>query len=136
MRLTTIIAAILSLAGCTKKPVSTEELRAALRQLVSSSAETELFIAKLQQEAISSSFATTHASYLVEEATRVGEGLANETPRPEIAARFNECRRYQELLRTNLQQLAANLDNSQAVFAIEQRIEEIRMNASEERARL
>src|SRR5258707_177073 len=93
-----IILVLMYSAGCSSKPVTPAELSSDFRLLISSAAEAELFVERIQAGKTTDSYARAHAAYLSAQSKEQTDRLRNARVAPGLEQMMAACMRQQELL--------------------------------------
>src|SRR4051794_26940765 len=113
-----MILVLMYSAGCNSKHVTPAELSSDLRLLISSAAEADLFIERIQAGKTTETYAQAHAAYLSAQSKEQTDKLRKTIVAPGLEQIMAACVRQQELLENRLRQLDANLHDPNALAAI------------------
>jgi len=123
-------------AGCNRRSVTAGELSSALREIISTSAEAELLIDKVQRGQVTPTFARSHNAYLLEETKQSAREMADAPTTGNLRPVLESCRRDQQLLDTALQRIDSTLENLPGLIAVKEQVRAIRTAAANTRAAL
>jgi len=132
LRLSLVLTGSLLFAACSRqKTVTREDLRSDLVSSVSFAAEAETFIDHVRDGKSTSAFAQGHVEYIAKEVGRMAQELQESVPEPRTAGASQTARTQIDRLRTELNLLAANIDDKDAIAVSKDRIETIRKSLAE-----
>jgi hypothetical protein len=127
---------LLCFTGCASRQVGAHELSSDFREVASFAAETALFIKQIQAGRLTRAFAGAHTAYLADEVSQARKKFEKAAPAPGLEQTLAECRRQQTILLDELKRLPDAFNDPLAFSAVQERIDRIRREADQARARL
>ena len=131
-----MLAALVCLAGCARKPVTASELSSELTSIESNASESELFIQELRAGKMTGPFARAHTTYLAVEIADARQKLDSAPAGSGLEQKLAETRDQVRLLSDQVTRLSSSLNQPRQLDEIEQNIKRIHDRLKKMRAAL